>query len=316
MLDLVSPRLSRKAAVTNLSIRLAKGECLGLLGPNGAGKSTVVKMLCGIQTPDEGSVRVLGYAPYVRQPDFCQRIGVVFGHKCSLWWDLPVASSFAFCRSLYAIPRTKFERKMSELTHSLRLERILNQAIRSLSLGERVKVELACAMLHEPDLLMLDEPTVGLDIQAKAELRNHLNWVKRELGTSILLTSHDLGDIEACCDRVALLNNGTIELESTLDDFRHQLSDDMEFRIEPISTGYGAGDLVYLREWLKKHTSSAPTDIAVGEPTTFYIPRQDTPEAIQVLVSLSSVRFEIRRISFERALLNYFRDDKTSGDAP
>lgn len=304
--DLLSPITYRKPVVRSLSLRLKKGECLGLLGPNGAGKSTVIKLLCGIQTPDSGTLRVLGRLPQKREREFYRQIGVVFGHKSSLWWDLPVASNFAFCRTLYNIPPAIYERNVSELTRGLRLDSVLAQPVRSLSLGERVKAELACALLHEPKLLMLDEPTVGLDIAAKDELRNHLNMVKRERGVSVLLTSHDMGDIEACCDRVALIDDGAIEFESTLEDFRNEVCDELEVLISPLGSSYTQPDLAALECWLGSHRYPARPACAVDRSMTLCIHRDEIPHALAFLSRLVSLQFELRRPALEQALLRHF----------
>jgi ABC-2 type transport system ATP-binding protein len=305
--DLVRPLVEHTDAVREVDISVAEGECVGLLGPNGAGKTTLIKLMCGIQTPDAGTLNVLGHVPHRRERDFYRQIGVVFGHKSSLWWDLPVWQSFRFCRSLYGIPAAAFERNLAELTRSLRLDHVLMQPVRSLSLGERVKAELASALLHEPKLLLLDEPTVGLDVMAKAELRRHLNLVKRTQGVSIILTSHDVGDIEACCDRIVLLKHGCVEMNTPFEAFRGQVGAVVSVSISPRALAYSASDLAHLRGWLgARGFHDAAQALSEGAPVTLSLYRDDMPGAVSALAGLASVSYEIRRPSLEQCLVSHF----------
>ncbi|MGW4796287.1 ABC transporter ATP-binding protein [Nonomuraea sp. NPDC004297] len=205
-------------AVRDLSFRVAPGEFVGYLGPNGAGKSTTIKMLCGILTPTTGSVRVAGLDPSRRRTTLARRIGVVFGQRTTLWWDLPLKDSFELIRHLYRVERADFATRLAELTETLDLGEFLRTPVRQLSLGQRMRGDLAAALLHAPDVLVLDEPTIGLDVVSKAGIRDFLQRLNAERGTTVLLTTHDLGDIERLCRRVMLIDHGQLAFDGTLDD--------------------------------------------------------------------------------------------------
>ncbi|NJP88203.1 ATP-binding cassette domain-containing protein [Nonomuraea sp. FMUSA5-5] len=205
-------------AVQNLSFTVSAGEFVGYLGPNGAGKSTTIKMLCGILTPTSGTVRVAGLDPSRRRTTLARRIGVVFGQRTTLWWDLPLRDSFELIRHLYRIDRAAFAARLDELTDTLDLGAFLRTPVRQLSLGQRMRGDLAAALLHAPDVLVLDEPTIGLDVVSKASIRDFLLRVNAERGTTVLLTTHDLGDIERLCRRVMLIDHGRLAFDGTLDD--------------------------------------------------------------------------------------------------
>jgi ABC-2 type transport system ATP-binding protein len=205
-------------AVRDLSFRVEPGEFVGYLGPNGAGKSTTIKMLCGILTPTSGSVRVAGLDPSRRRTTLARRIGVVFGQRTTLWWDLPLRDSFELIRHLYRVDRADFAARLDELTQTLDLGGFLRTPVRQLSLGQRMRGDLAAALLHAPDVLVLDEPTIGLDVVSKASIRDFLLRLNAERGTTVLLTTHDLGDIERLCRRVMLIDHGRLAFDGTLDD--------------------------------------------------------------------------------------------------
>ncbi|MBF8192007.1 ATP-binding cassette domain-containing protein [Nonomuraea sp. K274] len=205
-------------AVRDLSFTVPAGEFVGYLGPNGAGKSTTIKMLCGILTPTSGRVRVAGLDPSRRRTTLARRIGVVFGQRTTLWWDLPLADSFELIRLLYKVERATFRTRLDELTETLDLSAFLRTPVRQLSLGQRMRGDLAAALLHAPDVLVLDEPTIGLDVVSKAGIRSFLRRVNAEQGTTVLLTTHDLGDIERLCRRVMVIDHGRLAFDGTLDD--------------------------------------------------------------------------------------------------
>ncbi|GGT36031.1 ATP-binding cassette domain-containing protein [Nonomuraea spiralis] len=203
-------------AVRDLSFSVPAGEFVGYLGPNGAGKSTTIKMLCGILTPTSGSVRVAGLDPSRRRTTLARRIGVVFGQRTTLWWDLPLKDSFELIRHLYKVDRGTFRVRLAELTETLDLGAFLGTPVRQLSLGQRMRGDLAAALLHAPDVLVLDEPTIGLDVVSKASIRGFLQRQNAERGTTVLLTTHDLGDIERLCRRIMLIDHGRLTFDGTL----------------------------------------------------------------------------------------------------
>ena len=208
--SLIRPRYETREAVRGLSFSIREGESVAFLGANGAGKSTTIKMLTGIMRPGAGNVRILGEDPFQKRMENAKRIGVVFGQKTQLWWDIPVVETFRLLRSIYEIPEETYERNMKEFGEILGLTDFLSQPARKLSLGERVRADLAAALLHEPPILFLDEPTIGLDVAVKQRIYTFLKRINRERKTTILLTSHDLNDLESLCRRLIILERGEI----------------------------------------------------------------------------------------------------------
>ncbi|GAB3460828.1 ATP-binding cassette domain-containing protein [Streptomonospora sediminis] len=213
---LLRRRRHRVSAVGGVSFAVAAGEIVGYLGPNGAGKSTTMKMLTGILTPSAGRLRVCGLEPSVQRTALAQRIGVVFGQRTTLWWDLPLRDSLALTRHLYRVGAVDHRRRLAELTEVLELADFLATPVRQLSLGQRMRGDLAAALLHDPRLLVLDEPTIGLDVVSKAAIRDFLLRLNAERGTTILLTTHDLGDVERLCRRVMVIDGGRLAFDGDL----------------------------------------------------------------------------------------------------
>ena len=199
---------STVCALDHVSFQVEQGELLGYIGPNGAGKSTTVKLLCGILTADEGTATVDGLIPWQSRKQHAQSIGVVFGQRSQLWWDVPVIDSYQLLRDIYRVPETQYQQRLSELTDALSLGDFLHTPLRLLSLGQRMRAELGGSLLHSPRLLFLDEPTIGLDAVSKLQLRDFLLSENHAHGTTIMLTTHDMEDISALCRRVLVLGHG------------------------------------------------------------------------------------------------------------
>ena len=195
-------------ALKEISFSIGEGELVGYIGPNGAGKSTTVKILSGILTPDGGAARVGGLIPWKERKKHVQRIGVVFGQRSQLWWDVPIIDSFQLLRDIYRVPEDQYKKRLSNLTDALDLSGIMKTPLRQLSLGQKMRAELCGSLLHGPRLLFLDEPTIGLDAVSKLALRGFLKEENQKKGTTILLTTHDMEDIAALCDRVMVLGHG------------------------------------------------------------------------------------------------------------
>ena len=195
-------------ALRDISFQVEEGELVGYIGPNGAGKSTTVKILSGILTPDSGEVLVNGRVPWLERQEHVRRIGVVFGQRMQLWWDVPIRDSYDLLREIYRIPEADYRLRLKELTEALQLGDLLRTPLRTMSLGQRMRAELCGSLLHRPGLLFLDEPTIGLDAVNKLALRDFLRWENREHGTTVLLTTHDMEDISALCSRVMVLGRG------------------------------------------------------------------------------------------------------------
>jgi ABC-2 type transport system ATP-binding protein len=207
-------------AVDGLSFTVEPGEVMGYIGPNGAGKSTTIKMLTGILVPSGGSIRVAGVDPSRHRLKLAKRIGVVFGQRTTLWWDLPLKDSFAVLQKMYDVPRARHAENLATFVELLDLADLLDVPVRQLSLGQRMRGDIAAALLHDPEIVYLDEPTIGLDVISKARLREFLAQVNAERRTTVILTTHDLDDIEALCSRVMVIDHGQQVFDGTLDRLR------------------------------------------------------------------------------------------------
>ena len=209
-------------AVRGVTFSVARGELLGYVGPNGAGKSTTIKMLTGILVPSAGRVRVAELEPSRRRIELARRIGAMFGHRSQLWWDLPLVDSFELLRHIYKVPAERYRENLSRFREVLELDPFLPTPVRQLSLGQRVRGELVAAMLHDPEILFLDEPTIGLDIVAKERVREFLTEVNRDRGVTIMLTTHDLDDIERLCERMLIIDHGSLIYDGELEVLRER----------------------------------------------------------------------------------------------
>ncbi|MBR3794922.1 MAG: ATP-binding cassette domain-containing protein [Clostridia bacterium] len=216
-------------ALDNVSFTIHDGEMIGYMGPNGAGKSSTIKILSGILVPDSGKCEIDGLTPWKNRVAHVSRIGVVFGQRSQLWWDIPVIDSFELLRDIYAVPEKRYRENLEELTELLQLSELLKTPTRQLSLGQRMRCEIAAALVHSPSLLFLDEPTIGLDAVSKLAVRDFIRRQNSEHGTTVILTTHDMQDIAAIARRVILIGKGRILLDGTLDDIRREGgADDLE----------------------------------------------------------------------------------------
>jgi ABC-2 type transport system ATP-binding protein len=197
-------------AVEDVSFSIAAGELVGYLGPNGAGKSTTIKILTGILVPSSGEIHIAGRVPWNERVDHVRGIGVVFGQRTNLWWDLPVIESLDLLKHVYRIPEDRYEHNLTEFREMLGLDEFLHTPVRSLSLGQRMRADLAGALLHDPQIVFLDEPTIGLDVVAKERIRQFIKLINRERGVTVILTTHDLGDVEKLCERVMMIDHGKL----------------------------------------------------------------------------------------------------------
>jgi ABC-2 type transport system ATP-binding protein len=222
LVDLVAPRKQTLRAVDHVSFAIDRGEMVGYIGANGAGKSTTIKMLTGILTPTAGAVTVGGLVPYSQRQRYTRHIGVVFGQRTQLWWDLAVVESFRLLQKIYEVPPDIYREQMALFDDLLGVNQFLHQPVRKLSLGQRMRCELAAALLHRPSVLFLDEPTIGLDVVAKENVRRFLRDIRERLGVTVILTTHDLGDIEQLCRRVMIIDRGRVHFDGELDELRHR----------------------------------------------------------------------------------------------
>ena len=213
--SLFTHRYDAVPALRELSFTIPDGQIVGYIGPNGAGKSTTIKILCGILRPDSGSCTVDGLVPWEDRKRHVARLGVVFGQRSQLWWDVPVTDSFLLLRDIYRVPEARYRENLERLTELLDLKDLLRTPARLLSLGQRMRCEIAAALLHSPEILLLDEPTIGLDAVSKLKVREFIREENRAQGTTVLLTTHDMQDVEALCHRVLLIGKGQLLLDGT-----------------------------------------------------------------------------------------------------
>lgn len=219
-------------AVDDVSFSIEAGELVGYLGPNGAGKSTTIKILTGILVPTGGEVNIAGRVPWSERVEHVRGIGVVFGQRTNLWWDLPVIESLDLLRHVYRIPAERYEHNLAEFREILGLDEFLSTPVRSLSLGQRMRADLAGALLHDPQIIFLDEPTIGLDVVAKERIRQFIKTVNRERGVTVILTTHDLGDVEKLCERVLMIDHGKLLFDGAPGDLVKRFGGERELVVD------------------------------------------------------------------------------------
>ncbi len=222
--QLVKRNTEEVHALKGVNFDIEAGELVGYIGPNGAGKSTTVKIMSGILTPTEGVCVVNGHVPWKHRKDHVKDIGVVFGQRSQLWWDVPVIDSFNLLRDIYNVPTEKYEEMLSDLVRCLKLEGFLEMPVRQLSLGQRMRCELAASLLHNPPVLFLDEPTIGLDAVSKVAVRSFIKEINEKYNTTVILTTHDMDDIEAICNRVIVIGKGEKLFDGTIDGLRKEIT--------------------------------------------------------------------------------------------
>lgn len=229
---LVSREVTTISALKDINFTIGEGEMVGYIGPNGAGKSTTIKIMCGILTPDSGTCQINGRTPWKDRVQHVKEIGVVFGQRSQLWWDVPVIDSFELIRDIYRVDAISYQRNLDELVTLLNLAEILKTPARSLSLGQRMRCEIAASLLHDPKILFLDEPTIGLDAVSKIAVRQFIKKRNQEKGTTVILTTHDMQDIEALTQRILLIGKGQILLDGQLKELKQRFADVKTLRID------------------------------------------------------------------------------------
>jgi ABC-2 type transport system ATP-binding protein len=289
-------------AVDDVSFEIEAGSLVGYVGPNGAGKSTTVKMLTGILVPSAGRIAVAGLVPSRQRIQLARRIGVVFGQRVQLWWDLPLQDSFELLRHIYRVPYQRWRANLDTFMELLELDSFLDTPVRQLSLGQRMRGELTASMLHDPEILFLDEPTIGLDIVAKSRVREFLATVNRERGVTVLLTTHDLSDIERLCRRLLIIDHGRViydgGLESLIERYGEErtLIVDLEEPADPLQVpGARVVRVEGPRQWLRfrrDSVSAAELTAAVAAQARLVDLAIDEPDIEEV----------VRRIYLERSV--------------
>jgi len=231
-LNLFHPKYEYKKAVKDISFRINEGEMVGFIGPNGAGKSTTIKMLSGILYPDSGHININGFVPYKQRKEYVSNIGVVFGQKSQLSWDLPVIDSFELIKHIYRIPDKKYEENLEKFTELLNMSDFINQPVRQLSLGQRMRADIVAALLHSPKIVFFDEPTIGLDVVGKEKIRDFIRYLNETQGITMIFTTHDMQDIEKTCNRLIIIDKGDKLYDGNLIDIREKYGTSRQLDIQ------------------------------------------------------------------------------------
>ena len=283
-------------AVTDISFEIEEGEIIGLVGPNGAGKSTTVKMLCGILKPSNGRISVLGYTPHSDRKKLAMDIGVMFGNRSSLWYNIPAIESIKLMRDLYGISKKNFEERIQEYCEILGANELLDKPVRHMSLGQRIKIELLVTLIHNPKLLILDEPTLGLDIVTKGQFREVLVKLSKNKKTTVVITTHDLSDVEKICDRVVLINHGKKLMDTTNKEFNHMMAQ---------------YDVIYLNNISTSTLSDSLRDNSffrekIADDYKFIVPKQAKNEFLNRVLCDSQLTIRTEKPSLEDLLYEYY----------
>ncbi|MBG9792822.1 hypothetical protein ABD76_10115 [Paenibacillus dendritiformis] len=230
--DFIFRKYEHKTVIKSVDLSIQAGELIGLLGPNGAGKTTLMKIMSGLIHPTSGTVEVMGHVPFKKTPDFLRKLGVVLGQKSQLTWDLPPIDTLQVLKEIYKVDDVTFQKRLDELVHKLNVEHCIQVPVRKLSLGERMKFEIIASLLHSPKLLLLDEPTIGLDMASQKSIRSFIKEINREYGTTVILTSHYAKDIEEIAERLVILNQGSIHYDGLLRHLQEENHHEMTLKIQ------------------------------------------------------------------------------------
>jgi ABC-2 type transport system ATP-binding protein len=282
---LFSQSYEERVAVGDVSMALEPGELVGYIGPNGAGKSTTIKMLTGILVPTSGEVVVAGLVPWQRRKENARNIGVVFGQRSQLYWDLPLIESFELLRAIYGVPKSRYRANLDEFIQLLEMDDFLQTPVRQLSLGQRMRGDFAAALLHDPPIVYLDEPTIGLDVVAKESIRQFIARINGERGTTIVLTTHDLADVERLCRRIVLIDRGTIIFDGDIDRIK------MEF-------GRFRTLVVHLSEPVERPYLDG-TELAGADGTIVRFRFDRNAQRADALIRQASDRYRVEDVSIE-----------------
>ena len=300
--NLFHREMLKKEAVKDISFSVERGEMIGLLGPNGAGKTTTLKMLSGILFPTAGEVEIDGYIPWERKNAFKRRFSIVMGQKNQLWWDLPASDSFYLNKCIFDVPDGEYRRTVEELSELLDVKDLMNVQVRRLSLGERMKMEILAALIHRPDILFLDEPTIGLDILSQQKIRDFLKTYNEQTKTTVILTSHYMRDIEELCRRAVIINQGQLVYDGTLADINHRMGDRKLLSlksIEPVPREH----LSLFGRVREYH----------GREAVLEVPKGKIKETASAILSLLPVEdFTVTEIPLEESISLFFQKEVTA----
>ncbi|WP_141733645.1 ABC transporter ATP-binding protein [Oligoflexus tunisiensis] len=293
LLSLFKRRYDTRAAVHGFDLTVGRGEMVGLLGPNGAGKTTLMKMFAGIIVPSQGRIKVAGHVPFEREQAFRKKIALVMGQKSQLWWDIPAMDSFLLLQKYYEIPERDFRKRLGELAALMAVEPMLKVHVRKLSLGERMKMELIACLLHQPEILFLDEPTIGLDLVAQRNMRDFIAAWQAQHRTTVILTSHYMADVDALCDRIVLVLDGTKRFDGSIHDFSVILGREKYVRV---SFEQAVGGAEFFERW-DPHWNETRTRVDLRIPES-----QLREVAVAILQNFPVTDFSMEQLPIERVM--------------
>jgi ABC-2 type transport system ATP-binding protein len=297
--SVVNPEIRTVEAVNDLSLHVGQGEMIGLVGPNGAGKSTTMKMLTGILVPTSGTIRVAGLVPTLQRRQLAAHIGAVFGQRTQLWWDLPLIDSLHLLRHLYRMSQERHSHNLQRLSQLLDLDEFLDTPVRQLSLGQRMRGDLAAALLHDPELLYLDEPTIGLDVVAKARIREFLLALNAEQGTTVLLTTHDMDDIETLCPRMIIIDHGRKLYDGTVSSIRERFGGERTLMVVLNDAEHAAESTYDAKGLPRLHDLPNGVHVVKAEGPRLWLSFKDSELPSYELVAWLGARYRLRDVAFQ-----------------
>lgn len=294
--SLFHPNTEQIVAVKDISFEVPKGEVLGFIGPNGAGKSTVIKMLTGILTPTSGYCTIDGRNPRENRKSYVKEIGVVFGQRTQLWWDLPLRETYGVLKEIYEVPDDKFKKRMDFLNEVLDLESFITSPVRTLSLGQRMRADIAASLLHSPKVLFLDEPTIGLDVVVKDNIRNAIEYINKHEQTTVILTTHDLSDIELLSKRIVMIDKGANVFDGTITELKSKYG-----QIRELDFDTGVQNVSSVLEY-KEHFKFSDEDLSVEQEGSFVKVRFNSSIApVSDMLSYTLGKIKVNDISVKDA---------------
>ncbi|WP_125763009.1 ABC transporter ATP-binding protein [Companilactobacillus hulinensis] len=290
--SLIHPQYQTFEAVKDLSFEVPQGEILGFIGANGAGKSTTIKMLTGILAPTSGFCRINGKIPQEDRKNYVKDIGVVFGQRTQLWWDLPLQETYSVLKEIYDVPEKEFHKRMDFLNEILDLNEFITSPVRTLSLGQRMRADIAASLLHNPKVLFLDEPTIGLDVSVKDNIRKAIAQINHEEKTTIVLTTHDLDDIELLCNRIFMIDRGSEVFDGTIKELKGQFGRIREVEFELVDSNDGA----------KLDYSTLPVPVEIRQTGNTVVAKfDDSLVSVPNILKLTLAQVEVKDISVKDA---------------
>ena len=311
---LFNPKKEIVVAAQDISFHVPEGEILGFIGPNGAGKSTVIKMLTGILTPTRGECRINGKIPQNDRKNYVKEIGAVFGQRTQLWWDLPLQETYLVLKEIYEVDDAKFKKRMSFLNEVLELEKFIKSPVRTLSLGQRMRADIAASMLHSPKVLFLDEPTIGLDVVVKDNIRQAIMKINKEEKTTVVLTTHDISGIELLCDRIVMIDKGRNVYDGSLHELRENFGQTRELVFETDTSAN------LTEEQFRNGLKLTGNDLVIErEKNNFKVRFNSTKmpvsEMLSYTLSLTKVKdISVKDADIEEIIRNLYRQGETSDE--